>query len=214
PYETTFPTPSANSTPLIESRPIGWLVKKAGCSSSARRWLASGPEPSLDCHSAAIRSLRFTPIKTQQARGVEHVGQPWHRFTHRNPSDSGSRPRARIRIRQRLSRHGQRGGDRDLYELAEAELGCRVVRYLEPHWRVDVLRSRRIRHRGSPASRTRHQRRFRRGLRHGLFAVVIGDYLEPRDVVPRPAGFELTHSDRLHRGRWPDEFPHGSRQRL
>ena len=40
------------------------------------------------------------------------------------------------------------------------------------------------------------------GLRHGVRAVDLGDHLEPRHLVFRPAGLELAHADRLdHRRR-------------
>src|ERR1700736_3724006 len=110
--------------------------------------------------------------------------------------------RSRVRVRERLSRHGECRGHGNLHSL-DARPNCgRVVGLLQFSRRPAVERGSGVRHHLPAASGIDPAGRQLRRVCDGLRAADRRDHLEPRNLVSGSPGIELAYTDRLdHRRR-------------
>ena len=100
------------------------------------------------------------------------------------PSSCSNRAadRARLRVRQRLPRHRQRGRHGDLYPQPAAAGGRDLVGHLQLPRRADLQRRGRLHRRHPAAGGTDPAGRQRRRLRDDLRPADRRDHLEPRHL--------------------------------
>jgi hypothetical protein len=103
----------------------------------------------------------------------------------RRPAD-----RARLRIRQRVSRYGERGRDCHLHALARSSRRGGLVGFLQFLWGSALDRRGRLRDRFAIAGRADSSSRLRSWIRDGLRDADRRDHLESRDMVAGPAGIK------------------------
>ena len=187
------------------TRPTRRSASEAASRSSARPPICSryprGPRPRPVLHGL------FDPIGHfgGRRRADDHPAVPLAR---RRVAD-----RARLRIRQRLPRHGQRRRHGHLYpRIARAGRGG-LVGLLESPWRAGVDRRGRFRHRVPVAGRAHSSGRLGRRLRNGVRAAHLRDHLEPGHLVAWHSRFELAHADRLDRRRRGRQCVHSRPER-
>ncbi len=128
---------------------------------------------------------------------------------------AGPRPpdRAGLRVRERLPRHRQRGGDRDLHPLDAAARGGDLVGRVQLPRRDGLDRCGGLQRRDPAAGGADPPGRLGGRLRDDLRAPRRGDRLEPRHLGARPAELLLARPDRLGDRRRPRQPADGPRPR-
>ena len=113
----------------------------------------------------------------------------------------GAAHRARLRVRQRLSRYRQCRGYGYLHPLDGAEFRGGLVGPLQPGRSAPLLRRRGLCHHHAAAGRADSSGKLRRRLRHGFCAADRRHCLESRYLVVWPAGFQFAHHGGFHHRR-------------
>ncbi len=109
---------------------------------------------------------------------------------------------AGIRVRQRISRYGERRRHRDLHPFAGAAHRGGVVGLVEFSRGSDLLRIGGVRHHFAVAGRT-YSAGWKQGrIRDGLRAPGRRYYLESQHVVFRSARLQFSHFDRFDHRSW------------